>query len=172
MAPKPSTRLTERIFPGSFSFLYRLSLIAHTILFPIVWLFLIPANKKPLLYLFTVLMSIVAAAIFDVLVALLMMWIYRVRVTPEGIHGGTAWGTPIYMAWSEMETVRPQKLLGLPYLKVTSFRKNRMPLWIPRFLGTPKAFQEHISHQASPLNPLRQSLENGNSAAERAKISA
>lgn len=162
MEPQPPSRKSERVFLGSFLYLYRCLVLAHAISFPILWL--ISSHRDPL----TILFSILAAAILDLPMALLLMWFYRVRVASDGIHGGTVWGTPVHMTWAEMETVQPRKLLGLPYLKVTSFRKKRPALWIPRFLGTPKAFQEHISHQTSSINPLRKSLEEGGEAASRA----
>ncbi|MBC8143351.1 MAG: hypothetical protein H7Y38_18140 [Armatimonadetes bacterium] len=98
---------------------------------------------------------------------LLTKWLCRVRVKDTGIHGDTFWGTPVYMTFAEMETVEPRSILGLPHLRVKSFRESCPTLWLPLFLADPKAFREHIAAQTAPTNPLRRSLESGNTAQKR-----
>lgn len=106
------------------------------------------------------------------LVTLLLVWRCRVRLAPGGALGWTHRGTPVFMNWSEMEAVEPRHLFGLPYLRITSFRESCPPLWLPRFLATPKAFQEAVAAHTSPLHPLRQSLENGSTAKRRDRLPA
>lgn len=99
-----------------------------------------------------------------------LKWAYRVRVTGEGIHGGTVWSTPVYMSFAEMETVEPRSLFGLSYLRVKSFRESCPTLWIPRFLADPTSFRNTIVGRTSPTHPLRKSLENGNTAETRQPV--
>ena len=118
------------------------------------WLFLLPG------------MGIIAA---------LMVLFFPLRVTSEGLHGQTSLGFPCFLSWAEMEKVRPAPLtrkLGIPFVYIHSFQKGRPTLCIPLFLTRSAAFRQAVSDAASPLNPLRQSLENNGVAAERTKLPA
>lgn len=116
----------------------------------------------------SVLLPLTAVAV----IAIPLTWFYRVRVQPEGIHGGTIWSTPVYMTFAEMETVEPRTLFGFSYLRVTSFRESCPPLWMPSLLADPEAFRETVVANSAPSNPLRRSLENGNTPEKREALTA
>lgn len=100
----------------------------------------------------------------------LMVQMFPLRVTPEGLHGQTSLGAPCFLSWAEMEKVRPapiSRALGIPFVYIHSFQKGRASLCIPLFLTRFPAFRQAVRDVASPLNPLRQSLENDGMAAER-----
>lgn len=104
--------------------------------------------------------------------ALLLLRGFRVEIADSGITSTDLWGFRRTMTWAEMETVQPTNVMGARYLKVASFRQSRWSLYVPHPMAHPRAFQEAVSHAASPINPLRRSLESGGSTAARERISS
>lgn len=111
-------------------------------------------------------------ALLCTVISVFCAWLFRVRVSPSGIRGMTFWGTPVYMTWAEMQSVKPGSLLGVSYIRVASFRESCPPLWIPGFLAAPTAFKETVAGLTSPIHPLRRSLEKGGSAEERGALAS
>jgi hypothetical protein len=69
-----------------------------------------------------------------------------------------------------MDRVRPiawTRVLGIPCVLVESFRNDKAAILVPLWLTRHAAFVEAVCDAASPANPLRHSLENGGTAAER-----
>src|SRR5574341_760437 len=58
----------------------------------------------------------------------------KVYVNASGIWCYNAWGASRFIAWPDMERVRPINFCGLRYLRVWS-RLERNPTWIPLFLS-------------------------------------
>lgn len=106
----------------------------------------------------------------EFLYALLVTHWSRVEVTEAGVGACDMWGIRRTMTWAEMETVQPATLVGFPYLKVSSFRQRRCALFVPRYLAEPDAFQEAVVHTASPINPLRRSLEKNGTTETRTAL--
>lgn len=162
-------RENERVFLASYRFLFIYSIFFGFFLTP--FLFVLMSGGVP----FSEFLRFLSFAAWFLplafaAVAFPLTWLYRVRVKPEGIHGGTFWSTPVYMTFAEMESVEPRNFLGLPYLRVKSFRDSCPTLWIPRFLANLALFQEAVSARTAPTNPLRKSLENGNTSAIRESL--
>lgn len=100
---------------------------------------------------------------------LLVFWM-RVEVTPEGIIASDKWGIRRTMTWAEIEIVQPATLTGFPCLKLSSFRQSRWALFVPCCMAQPQAFQEAVTHAASPINPLRRALESGGTTQTRRQL--
>jgi hypothetical protein len=168
---QPTDAPEERVFLASYSFIYLFSLCFALCVMVIAYPFMgQPATLAGLLqYLMRMAIPMLASY---AMTTLFLMWFCRVRVTAEGIRGGTFWGTPVAMSWAEMESVEPRSMFGLPYLRVKSFRESCPTLWIPRFLAKPEQFKGEVTMQTSPLHPLRRSLENGNTPEKRERLTA
>lgn len=166
LAAEVAEKPKEMVFPGSTRFLFFYILAPVVVATPIIFLLI---HRNPTLdhLLRDLLMLPWLIPLLCGVASLLSSWTYRVRVKAEGIHGGTLWSTPVYMTFAEMESVEPRTVVGMPYLRVKSFRETCPTLWLPLFLADPKAFREHIAAQTAPPNPLRRSLESGNTAQKR-----
>lgn len=167
--PSVPPRSRERVFLGSYPYLFSLLLLGVNAGLFVLWL-LLPFAKTGESFLRNVLINAAISLPICVVLTFFLTWMYRVRMTDEGIHGGTIWSTPVYMSFAEMETVEPRRICGMSYLRIRSFRESCPPLWLPRFLATPKAFQEAITEQTSSFHPLRRSLENGGTAENRNRL--
>jgi hypothetical protein len=109
---------------------------------------------------------------YSIIGGVYLTWAYRIRVTEDGVHGGTFWSTPVFMSWAEMEDVEPKAYVGWRYFRIRSFRPSCPPMWMPRFLAKPEEFRAAIAQHTSPLHPLRRSLENGGTGETREKLAA
>lgn len=174
LAAEVAEKPKETVFRASYRFLFRMLTVIVTsalaFILPLLWLILtrISPNLSALAFALVSLFAYVFTMSFIGLpMTLALIWIYRVRVKLEGTHGGTFWSTPVYMTFAEMESVEPRTVIGMPYLRVKSFRESCPTLWLPLFLADPVAFREHIAAQTAPTNPLRRSLESGNTAQKR-----
>lgn len=100
---------------------------------------------------------------FGAIVSLAEAWIYprlfSVSIHPEKLHGHTFWGFGSIMSWSEITEVRQRFVLGLPYLILSSEKKNKLPIWLPLFLQHYKDFRREINKHTCPQHPLRLWLE-------------
>lgn len=162
-------RENEKVFLASYRFLRIYSILAGFLLTPLMF-FILNRGAPFSEFLRFLSFAMWALPLGFAVIAFPLTWFYRVRVKPEGIHGGTFWSTPVYMTFAEMESVESRSFLGLPYLRIKSFRDSCPTLWIPRFLANLALFQEAVSARTAPTNPLRKSLENGNTSAIRESL--
>ncbi len=164
LAREVSEAPEETVFPGSGRFLLKWFALGVGLAIPLCW-FGVGGGWLQLALIIVSYFVTISLTSFPVV--LFLKWAYRIRATEAGIHGGTIWSTPVYMTFAEMESVEPRSVLGMPYLRVTSFRESCPTLWLPRFLSKPEAFRQYITEHTSSAHPLRKSLESGNTLQKR-----
>jgi len=164
--------IRKKRFYCSIPYLYRSNLLFACVLTPIIALLVLYIENDLGSFLTTVIQTLFIMIFISWPESILMSWQNRVEATSDGIYANTKYWGRRYMTWAEMEVVKPIRSFGMPYLLVSSFRPGKSPLLIPLYLTNPTGFQVAVSECASPINPLRRSLENGNIAVERAMLPA
>lgn len=95
------------------------------------------------------------AYISGLLVGLLL----SLRITAKGIPISLFSRKEVTISWADIKTVQSRRLLFLPWLEVTTFRKEHGRTLIPIFVRSPESLRAAVAHHASPNNPLRRYLE-------------
>lgn len=104
-----------------------------------------------------VLLAAGLSAVLCLIAALLCKLLFPLRITPEGVHGHSAWGLPRYIRWRDLTAVRPFRLLHLKYVRLYS-RHQKHAVWIGLFLAEPEKFRAQVQAHALPDDPLAQYL--------------
>lgn len=131
-----------------------------------VMFFLMPVAEASALAL--PMLPLVAVGILgEIALAFVLSRLSPLRVDDSGISMTDIWGRKRTLSWGEIETVTPTNYLSQPYLKVSSFRKDRTAFLLPLNVTRPQEFRDAISHCASPVHPLRRFMEEGEASAQR-----
>ena len=104
-----------------------------------------------------VLIGLGAGEIFGFVLALLMVFYYKVYVKSSSLRCFNFWGVYREVEWSEINAVKPVNFFGLEYLRVYS-PKLSQPLWLPLFLADQEVFTQLVCEYAEPKNPLVRAL--------------
>jgi len=103
--------------------------------------------------------SLVAFAIAGVALVVsnaVFCFLFRTRVTQDGIRSYDAWSRVRALRWDEAVSIRPRRILNLRYLWLRSERGA--PLWLPLFLRDTQGFRAAVHRHAPPNHPLREAL--------------
>ena len=83
----------------------------------------------------------------------------KIIVKEEGLEGPSGWGTPVFIGWDLMESVKPFSFLPwLKFLRIT-VKGQKSVLWLPLFLENENAFKDSIRKNAPENNVLRLNIE-------------
>lgn len=140
----------------------------------LVWWFALRGEGAGVASLFGLLRAMLPAFGFCAVFGVVAARMSRVRVGEAGVSGQGMTGRfgVVALTWAEMETVTPVRVAELTYLRVTSFKPGTAPLLLPPDVTSNAAFRRTVIASASPLNPLRQSVESGNSQTKRERLPA
>ena len=101
---------------------------------------------------------LILALICDVFAGLILIWYFKVKLTPRGISCFNFWGIYSFVLWDEMREVKIFNHFGLKCIRVF-FRNSRIPLWVPLFIKNRKSFTAALCEFAPASNLLRQAFE-------------
>ena len=91
--------------------------------------------------------------VFNLVVAVLVVFLCKVHVGDWGIRSFDFWGRYHEVGWDEMTEFRSGNMLGLRYLRVRTADRSAT-LWLPLFLVDQVGFHEIIREQAGANHPL------------------
>jgi hypothetical protein len=94
------------------------------------------------------------ALVYLLISAFLYSVCFPTRLNESEVRGFNFWGLPGRMAWEEIASATPSRLLGLPWMIVRSHR-TRNALWLPLFYADVPGFWRAVDDFASGDSPLR-----------------
>src|SRR5262245_36534973 len=92
--------------------------------------------------------AVVGIFVLD-LVGTVLVILFRVFVSPEGIRCYDFWGRYHTVTWPDVVDVRPINMLGLKYLRVYA-EDVSTPVWVPTFLTDQRGFDDLVRQYAGP----------------------
>ena len=99
------------------------------------------------------LIHLAAAVLFISVFTGVVVYLYKVIVTPEGITAYTWHGFYRHYTWSEIDYVRQVKIPGFSYIRIIP-RKGAV-IWVPQFLKDWQEFREAVmAYVNDPGHPL------------------
>jgi hypothetical protein len=83
---------------------------------------------------------------------------FPVRLTAEGIHAQSVWGTASFVRWQDITTVHSVTLLNLRWLRIRS-KTDRAVTWLALFQSPSAEFRHELERLAPPNSPVLGFLE-------------
>lgn len=78
---------------------------------------------------------------------------YKFQIGPEGISCYNFWGFKRTIPWTGIETVRPFRIFGLEYLRITA-TGLRSDIWLPMFVDYESVLTDLIRAHVDDPHPL------------------
>ncbi len=80
------------------------------------------------------------------------------RLTTEGIHAQSVWGTPSYVRWRDIKAARTFTLLNLRWMRIFSNSDDRVT-WLAMFQSPAAEFRNELERLAPPGSPVLEQLD-------------
>ena len=80
------------------------------------------------------------------------------RLTDDGIHGQSVWGTPSYVRWRDIRAARSFTLLNLRWVRIFSQADDHVT-WLALFQSPAAEFRNELERLAPPGSPVLEHLD-------------
>ena len=79
---------------------------------------------------------------------------FRYSISSRGIGGKNAGGSARFISWDSISSVKPIRFGNLTFIRVLT-EDNKLPVWMPLFIRSERAFDDSIREHAPEGNVAR-----------------